>query len=305
MAIPDFQTLMLPVLRTSSGGEVHIGDVVDRLADEFELSDEERIELLPSGRQATFANRVHWAKSYLGKAALIEMTGRGRFKIADRGSDVLKSPPDRITIKYLEKFPEFLSFRKFEGIEKQKPLSSEAVDPQKATPDEIIRTAYGELERELGSELLQRIQKAPPAFFENLIVRLLVSMGYGGTTAKVGKALTLGKSGDGGVDGVIDQDHLGLDRVYVQAKRYADENIVGPGAVRDFFGALDAFKAAKGLFVTTSEFSASARQTAENLSKRIVLINGRQLAELMIRFDVGCRVEETIHLKRIDEEFFD
>ena len=241
MAIPDFQTLMLPVLRASSNGEVHIGDVVERLADEFRLSDGERTELLPSGRQATFANRVHWAKSYLGKAALIEMTGRGRFQIAERGMGVLQSPPDRITIKYLEKFPEFLSFRKFEGIEKNNSATAETVDAQKSTPDEVIRAAYDELERELGAELLQRIQKAPPAFFENLIVRLLVAMGYGGTTAKAGKALTLGKSGDGGVDGVIDQDHLGLDRVYVQAKRYNDGNLVGPGAVRDFFGALERF----------------------------------------------------------------
>ena len=175
---------------------------------------------------------------------------------------------------------------------------------QKQTPDEAMRTAHQEIETALGQDLLDRIRKASPDFFERLIVNLLLSMGYGGSTNRdVGR--TLGRSGDDGVDGVIDQDALGLDRVYIQAKRYAAGNSIGAGAIRDFFGSLDRHKATKGIFVTTSTFSPSARETAEFLSKRIVLIDGEQLARLMIRHNVGCRIEDTLHLKKIDEEFFE
>jgi len=172
------------------------------------------------------------------------------------------------------------------------------------TPDEVIRNAHRQLETALAEELLQRIRVSTPAFFESVVVRLLVAMGYGGSVTDLDKAL-VGGPGDGGVDGVIDQDPLGLDRIYVQAKRYADGNNVGPSAIRDFFGSLDRFKASKGLFVTTSTFSASARETAEHLSKRIVLIDGSQMTRLMIRHGVGCRIEETLTIKRADEEFFE
>jgi restriction system protein len=168
-----------------------------------------------------------------------------------------------------------------------------------------MRQAHAELERELALELLQRIQAAPPSLFEQLVVRLLVKMGYGGSVGASDGALVLGRSGDGGVDGVIDQDALGLDRVYVQAKRYAEGNVVGPGAIRDFFGALDGFRAAKGLFFTTSAFSAAAVQTANTLSKRIVLIDGQRLVRLMVQHNVGCRIEDTLHIKEIDEEVFE
>lgn len=306
MSIPDFQTLMLPVLRTAEAGEVKISDVVELLIDQFKLTPEERAELLPSGKQTTFANRVHWAKSYLSKAGLVEMTRRAHFRISDRGREVLAKPPERIDIRFLERFPEFLAFRETSGGgDKQVdgPAAVEVVQTTGMTPDEMIRKAHGQLEDELGQDILSRVQAAPPDFFERLIVQLLIAMGYGGSAADAGRAL--GKSGDGGVDGVIDQDALGLDRIYVQAKRYADGNNVGSGAIRDFFGSLDRFKAAKGLFVTTSAFSPSARETAEFLSKRIVLIDGRQLARLMIRYNVGCRVEEVVHLKKLDEEFFE
>ncbi len=306
MAIPDFQSLMLPLLRASKSGEVRISDIIDILAEEFHLSPGERSELLPSGRQTTFANRVHWAKSYLGKAGLLELTRRAHFRITDRGRKVVADPPERMGIRFLERFPEFLAFLKAsKGADESdgSPAATEVIESTGMTPDEVIRKAHGQLADELGQELLGRVIAAPPEFFERLIVQLLIAMGYGGSTAEAGRAL--GKSGDGGVDGVIDQDALGLDRIYIQAKRYADGNIVGAGAIRDFFGSLDRFKAAKGLFVTTSAFSSSAKETAEFLSKRIVLIDGRQLAKLMIRYDVGCRVEEIIHLKKIDEEFFE
>lgn len=308
MAIPDFQTLMLPVLRTAEAGEVKISDVVELLAEQFELSPEERSELLPSGKQTTFANRVHWAKSYLGKAGLVELTRRAHFRISERGRKILADPPERIDIRFLDQFPEFVAFRDSSnvGVDKDSdggPAAVEVVQTTGMTPDEVIRKAHGQLEDEIGQDLLARVVAAPPDFFERLIVQLLIAMGYGGSAADAGRAL--GKSGDGGVDGVIDQDALGLDRIYVQAKRYADGNNVGSGAIRDFFGSLDRFKAAKGLFVTTSAFSSSAKETAEFLSKRIVLIDGRQLARLMIRYNVGCRVEETIYLKKVDEEFFE
>lgn len=305
MNIPDFQTLMLPVLRISSKDEVKISAVVEQLASDFNLSSEERAQLLPSGKQTTFANRVHWAKSYLGKAGLVELTKRAHFRITERGREVLTAPPERIDIKYLNQFPGFQKFRD-EGEEGGGTSSSTAAENATTlTPDEVMRSAHRQLEVALADEMLQRIRSGTPAFFESLIVRLLVRMGYGGgSVTDVAKAL-VGGPGDGGVDGVIDQDPLGLDRIYVQAKRYAVGNSVGAGDIRDFFGSLDRFKATKGLFVTASTFTSSARQTAEQLSKRIVLMDGEQLTRLMIFHGVGCVIEETLHVKKVDEEFFE
>lgn len=308
MAIPDFQTLMLPVLKTAAdGGEIRIGDVVDRLADTFTLTEEERAHLLPSGRQTTFANRVHWAKSYLSKAGLVELTRRAHFRITPVGREVLKVPPDRITIRFLEQFPSFKGFRDGEAEMADAADIAVAALPlteSPLTPDEVMRQAHLRIEASLAEEILQRVRSGTPAFFEKTVVHLLITMGYGGSVAELDKAL-VGKSGDDGVDGVIDQDPLGLDRVYVQAKRYADGNTVGAGAIRDFFGSLNLFKATKGLFVTTSAFTTSARETADRLGTRIVLIDGIQLAKLMIRHEVGCRIEETMHIKRVDEDFFE
>jgi restriction system protein len=301
--VPDFQSLMLPVLRTAEKGEVRIGDVVDFLAGSLGLSEEERSVLLPSGRQTVFANRVHWAKTYLAKAGLVEPTRRGHFRITGRGQEVLAESPKAIDIRFLERFDEFIQFRERAepapgAIEARKPIAG-----QDQTPDEVMRAAHVQIEVALAQELLERVRGALPDFFERLIVNLLLAMGYGGSAAEAGRAL--GRSGDGGVDGVIDQDALGLDRVYIQAKRYADGNTVGPSAIRDFFGSLDRHKANKGLFVTTSSFTSSARETADYLSKRIVLIDGELLARLMIRHNVGCRIEETLYLKKLDEDFFD
>ena len=301
MAIPDFQSLMLPVLKESASGEVRISDVVAVLGGKLGLTEAELSELLPSGKQTTFANRVNWAKSYLGKAGLITLTKRAYFEISDRGRAVLANPPSAINIKFLESFPEFREFREATPENQSAPQSS-STSFRALTPDEVIRSASEELQQSLSAELLSKILAAPPDFFERLVVQLLIAMGYGGSAIEAGKAL--GKSGDGGVDGVIDQDALGLDRIYVQAKRYTDSK-VSSGEIRDFFGSLDRFKANKGLFVTTSTFSPSARETAEMLSKRIVLIDGLFLTRLMIRFDIGCRVEEIVHIKKLDEDFFD
>lgn len=296
--IPDFQSLMLPVLRAASAGEIHIRDVVDKLGDELSLSDAQLGAMLPSGGQTTFANRVHWAKSYLGKAGLVKLTRRGFFEITARGREVLADPPSRLDIGLLKQFPDFLGAKA--AAEQVDPAPS--ASPTTLTPDEEMRRARDRLEDALAAEILAKVIAAPPAFFERVIVRLVTAMGYGGSLSDAGEAL--GRSGDGGVDGVINEDILGLDRIYVQAKRYTDAPI-GPGAIRDFFGALDQFKANKGVFVTASTFTTSAKSTAAGLSKRIVLIDGARFARLMIQFDVGCRVEEVVAIKRLDEDFFE
>jgi restriction system protein len=298
---------MLPVLTAASRGEVRIGEVADRLAEQLSVSPEDRAALLASGRQTILNNRVHWAKTYLRKAGLVESTKRGHFRITPRGEQVLASPPARIDNSFLNQFEEFRQFKERSAQSAEEAGNQPAVMPalinRTETPDEIMRAAHRQIETSLAQDLLDRILAAPPDFFERLIVNLLLGMGFGGSVADAGRAL--GRSGDDGVDGVIDQDVLGLDRVYIQAKRYSAGNNIGSGAIRDFFGSLDRHKATKGLFVTTSTFSASARETAEFLSKRIVLIDGEQLTRLMIRHNVGCRVEDTLYIKKLDEDFFD
>jgi len=307
--IPDYQSLMLPVLRAAEQGEARIGEVVMKLADALALDDAARGALLASGRQTVFSNRVHWAKTYLAKAGLVEATRRGHFRITPRGAEVLATAPSRIDNRFLARFEEFRAFTdRVARPEAEVTLSEASTDaaeatPSEPTPDETMRSAHRRIETALVEELLDRVRAAPPDFFERLIVDLLLAMGYGGSVADAGRAL--GRSGDDGVDGVIDQDALGLDRVYIQAKRYGPGNSVGPGAIRDFFGSLDRHKAAKGLFVTTSTFTTSARETAEYLSKRIVLIDGAYLARLMIHHNVGCRIEETLHVRKVDEDFFE
>jgi len=301
--IPDFQTLMRPVLECAAKGEVRIGDVVEQLSLSMRLAPEEKLALLPSGRQTTFANRVHWAKSYLKQAGLVASTRRAYFKITERGKAALAQNDRPINSSYLEQFSDFQAFR--ERVREDEPaVSMSAASPEPtSTPDETLRQAHRAIVTALSAELLERVQKSSPDFFERLIVGLLIAMGYGGTSEDAGRAL--GKSGDEGVDGVIDQDPLGVDQIYVQAKRYGEGNNIGAAAIRDFFGALSLKKAQKGIFVTTSGFSSGAVQTARDLGSRIVLIDGLQLAKLMIRYNVGCRDEEVLHLKRVDEDFFE
>lgn len=308
--MPDYQSLMLPVLLASSNGEIRVGAAVEELAGQLGLDPEERSELLPSGKQTLFANRVHWAKTYLAQAGLVENTRRGHFKITPRGLRTLADQPSRIDNAYLNQFSEFQEFKKRARESQSGPMEAQAEAEERAfgtateTPDEIMRRSQKQIDAALAQDLLERVRIAPPEFFERLIVNLLISMGYGGSRAD-NPGRPLGRSGDDGVDGVVDQDALGLDRVYIQAKRYAVGNNVGSGAIRDFFGSLDRHKASKGLFVTTSSFSASAKETAELLSKRIVLIDGDQLAALMVRQSIGCRIEDTLHIKKIDEDFFE
>ncbi len=308
MAIPDYETLMLPVLKVAGDGQEHrIGDVVDQLARDFALTEGERQQILPSGKQATFANRVGWAKTYLVQAGLLEATKRAHFKITDRGKKSLAEGPPRIDNKYLSQFAEFVQFKergRVTGTEALTGADETATAPPHAeTPDELLRGTVKHIEAALKKELLDRVLAAPPAFFERLIVALLLAMGYGGSREEAGRIV--GRSGDGGIDGVIDQDALGLDRVYVQAKRYRAENAVSEPEIRAFSGSLGAAKANKGVFVTTSYFTQPAQNFAERHPCKIVLIDGERLAALMIRHNVGVRIDETLYLKKVDEDFFE
>ncbi len=301
--IPDYQTLMRPVLECAAGGEVRGADAVERLAQKFNLTDEERAMLLPSGKQTRFSNRVNWARSYLKQASLVENTRRGHYRLTERGRAALADVNARINNAYLDRFEEFQQFRSRTREEASAPGIQAVLPEAAATPDEALREAHGRITAALSVDLLERVRSARPAFFEKLIVDLLLAMGYGGTVEDAGRAL--GQSGDDGIDGVIDQDPLGVDQIYLQAKRYAEGSNIGAAAIRDFYGALSLRKAHKGIFVTTSGFSPSAIQTARDLGSRIVLIDGTQLARLMLRYNVGCRDEEILHLKKIDEDFFE
>ena len=293
---------MLPVLQEAALGDAKLSEVIERLGTKLELSDEDLTALLPSGRQTTFANRIYWAKIHLARAGLLDSAIRGWVRITDAGKTLLDNPPKRIDMKFLHQFPEYVKFRQSDGRRNDRGQEDAGLIRQELTPDETMRAAQKQLESELGQDLLKRILVAPPSFFERLVVKLLTAMGYGGSETNAKQALR--RVADGGVDGEIYQDPLGLDRIYIQAKRYSD-NSVGAPAIRDFFGALDSFKAAKGLFITTSSFTDSARDTARALSKLIILVDGEQLAGMMIRYGVGCRIEETLHVKKIDEDFFD
>lgn len=300
--IPDYQALMRTVLGQIAKGERHIREVVEDVANELGLTEEEKAERLPSGLETIISNRVHWAKTYLKQAGLVEPTKRAHFVITARGMEALQNTKAVINNEYLKNFEEFRVFLK--GANRP---ATRATDPEieneEITPDEALRRAHRKIHESLASDLLDRILQMPPAFFESLIVRLLTAMGYGGSSEDAGKAI--GRSGDGGVDGVIDQDPLGVDQIYIQAKRYSATNTIGSGAIRDFFGGLSLRRAQKGIFVTTSTFSTSAVETAAGLGGRIVLIDGQQLARLMIRYNVGCRDEEVLHIKKLDEDFFD
>lgn len=306
MTIPDYQTLMLPVLRLAAEGEQKVADVVDRVADEFGLSAEERQTMLASGRQRVLHNRIHWAKFYMSKAGLLASPGRGRFVATQVGRDVLSTNPDRIDVALLLKQPSFRDFYRSQGGSgsgvSDVAAPNGALKPETATPEDQIESAYQAFHAGLRADLLDRIAKNSPDFFEKLIIELLVAMGYGGSHKSA--ATQLGRSGDGGVDGVINEDRLGLDRLYVQAKRYVAGSSVGRPDVQGFVGSLVGLGAAKGVFVTTSTFSAQAREFVKHLSQRVILIDGVSLADLMIEHGVGVRTSRSIEFKRLDEDFF-
>lgn len=303
MQIPDYETVMLPLLNLLSDGGVHdVGDVREVLAGEFKLTNEELAERIPSGKDTVFRNRVGWATTYLKKAGLIEPVVRGQYRITSRGSDVLKSKPAKIDGALLKQFPEFSrsvsSKRDGQGDGSKIDVSD---SPEKQTPHEVLDNAYQQIRRELADELLQTVRSATPAFFEHVVVELLVAMGYGGSLKDAGKAV--GRTGDDGIDGIIKEDRLGLDAVYIQAKRWAA--VVGRPEVQAFAGSLEGHRARKGVFITTSQFSKDAHEYVTRIEKRIVLIDGEQLAQLMMDFSVGVTEVDTYKVKKLDRDYFE
>lgn len=304
MAIPDYQSLMLPVLKLAAKGETRVPLAADTIADDLGLSQDEREELLPSGKQRILHNRLHWAKFYMAKAGLIRSPKRGLFVTTNVGLQLLTTGPTQIDVETLKAYPAFSEFYDTSNSQAVNSAQSEpTLAPSKVTPEEQIEAAHSTINAALKSELLTRLLDQTPTFFEAVIVDLLVAMGYGGTHENA--ALRLGKSGDGGIDGIIDEDRLGLDRIYVQAKRYALDSGIGRPAIQGFVGSLVGFGASKGVFVTTSGFSQHAVEYAKALQQRVILIDGSRLAELMIEFGVGVRVSRVVEVKRLDEDFFD
>jgi restriction system protein len=300
MAIPDYQTIMLPLLKFAADNKEHfLREAVDCLADEFELSEEERKEMLPSGTQILFNNRVAWALTYIRKAGLVESPKRGVFKITDRGHQVLSQDLENIDSKFLDQFPEFVEFRKPKK-KLPKALPGVATISDDKNPEETLEEAYQELHDELASELLQTVKQCAPVFFERLVVDVLIKMGYGGSRKEAGQAV--GKISDGGIDGIIKEDKLGLDIIYIQAKRW--EGVVGRPEIQKFAGALQGQRARKGIFITTSNFTKDALNYVENIETKIILIDGQRLAELMIAYNVGANTTAIYEVKKIDSDYF-
>lgn len=301
MTIPDYQTVMLPLLRLASDGHEHSARAaIEKLAVQFELSEQERKELLPSGRQATFDNRVGWARTYMKKAGLLESRRRGYFRITSRGLDTLQKNLPAINVKFLEQFPEFVEFRAKRAYNGKPELSEGTQEGEEQTPEEAIETAHQSIRNSLASELIQQIMDCSPDFFERLVVDLLVRMGYGGTRKDAGQAV--GQSGDGGIDGIIKEDRLGLDVLYIQAKRW--EGPVGRPEIQKFVGALQGQRAKKGIFVTTSSFSKQAVDYVSLIESNVVLVDGETLAKLMIDNNVGVSAVATYEIRRVDSDYF-
>jgi restriction system protein len=302
--IPDYQSLMLPLLKLLADGQEHkYRDLIEKLAVEFQVTDEERKELLTSGTQAIFDNRVGWAKTYLKKAGLIDSPKRATFVISELGRQTLAKNPDRIDAKYLRQFPAFVEFQKASrNNDESDEDETTIIENNEQTPEESLDKAYQQIRKSLASELLSKVVDLSPAFFERLVVELLVKMGYGGSIKDAGKAI--GKSGDEGIDGTIKEDKLGLDVIYIQAKRWKPGNVVGRPELQKFVGALAGQGAKKGIFITTSNFTKEALEYTPRNETKIVLIDGEQLAQLMIDYNLGCTTQQTYELKKIDSDYF-
>ncbi len=303
MSIPDYQTLMLPVLRLASDIEEHrFRDSIESLAVEFLLSDEEQNELLPSGNQAVFNNRVGWARSYLKQAGLLTSPKRGYFQITEQGLKLLSENPAKINVSLLERYPEFQAFRnRKKDASKNNEVNTFIEIIASETPEDALASAYRTLRRNLEDEILISVKDSAPSFFERLVVDLLVKMGYGGNRQDAGRAL--GKSGDGGIDGIINEDQLGLDVIYIQAKRW--EGTVGRPEIQKFAGALQGQRARKGVFITTSNFSKEALDYVSMIDSKIILIGGERLAALMAEHNVGVSIVGKYEVKKIDSDYFD
>lgn len=302
MPIPDYETLMLPLLSLAAGKPSHellTLSAVESLSDKFKLTDEERRELLPSGATFKFSSRVSWAATYLKKAGLLEAPRRGCLRITQRGLDALKQKPARIDGDFLAQYEEF---RQFQNKKKDKNEKASDNSGGSETPIESIDLQYKKLREALASEILERVKKCSPQFFERLVINLVVKMGYGGSLKDAGQAI--GRSGDGGIDGVIKEDKLGLDNIYIQAKRWSDKGVGSPD-IDQFAGALSKKKANKGIFITTSTFSKDALASVKEYGAKIILLDGVQVAQFMIDYNVGVSVDQTYEIKKIDSDFFD
>ena len=299
MPIPDFQALMLPLLKYTGDKQQHsFKEAIPFLANQFNLTEEEKKELLPSGKQAKFNNRVYWTKTHLEKAGLLLSPRRGIFVITQEGLKVLEKNPTSINTKFLEQYDRYCQFRTSSSNNQQKSISTNTVE--KETPEEALENAHLQLQKTLAIEILDNIKQCSPNFFESLVVDLLVSMGYGGSRKEAGEALR--RSRDEGIDGIIKEDRLGLDIIYIQAKRW--ENVVGRPEIQKFAGALQGQRAKKGIFITTSDFTKDAIEYVSRIETKIILLNGNRLTELMIEHNVGVSPLAKYEVKRIDSDYF-
>ena len=301
MTIPDFQTLMRPLLELAQDSNEHtLSEARGVLAEKFKLTEDDKNAVLPSGRASRFNNRVAWARVYLGQAGALESPRRGSFQITERGRELLKTAPERITIRVLHRYPEFTEFRAPRQQKEDAPVPAAVVDEEGQTPEEMLESSYQQYRNEIASELLSRVKASSAQFFERLVVELLLNMGYGGSRKEAGDAI--GRSGDEGIDGIISEDRLGLDVIYLQAKKW--EGSVGRPDLQKFVGALHGKRAKKGVFITTGSFSADAIDYVAKIDPKVVLIDGRQLAALMIDFNVGVTPVASYETKRIDSDYF-
>lgn len=296
MPVPDFQSLMLPVLQYYGDKLEHTKqETIDALALKLKLTEAERNDLLPSGGQYRFDNRVGWSITYLIKSGLLNRPSRGKYVISNRGLDVLKDKPEKINMKYLERFPEYIDFKNY-----RREIEIKSDDNEISTPQERLESSYSELRSQLSHDLLERVKQSSPSFFERLVVKLLVSMGYGGSIVDAGQ--TIGRSGDDGIDGTIKEDKLGLDIVNIQAKKW--ENPVGRPDIQTFAGSLEGNRSKKGVFITTSKFTSEAQDYVKRIEKKIILIDGERLTQFMIDYGVGVTEETRYIINKIDEDFF-
>ncbi len=299
MAIPDYQSIMLPLLQlTGDGNEHSLRECVDKLSDEFGLTEEDRKELLPSGKQTRFDNRVGWAGTYMIKAGLLSRPRRAYYQITERGKEILAAKPPKLDTKFLAQFEEFVAFQRPSNTETS--CRTDAHSSSNETPEEALEEAHQTLQEGLASDIIQNIKGCSPEFFEHLVVDLLVKMGYGGSRKEAGQAV--GKGGDGGIDGIIKEDRLGLDIIYIQAKRW--ENVVGRPEIQKFAGALQGNRARKGIFITTSSFTKEAVEYSERIETKIILIDGKRLADFMIEHNVGTSTVAIYEVKRLDSDYF-
>lgn len=301
--LPSYQDMMLPILTLTAEGNTTVADCLPGLRRYFSLSEEQMDRLVPSGSKTYIANRAHWARSYMKHAGLVASFARGRYRVTELGQALLQRKPERINKHLLETYPLYQAWRSLEARETSDEFDAGGAVVEVETPEERIETAYRQLDGELADDLLELILSLTPARFEQLIVELLLAMGYGDGRSEMGQAI--GKSGDGGIDGVVNEDKLGLDAVYIQAKRYALDNTVGRPALQAFIGSMTGESATKGVFVTTSTFSKEAREYIRRVQQRVVLIDGNRLARLMIDHGVGVKADKTYVLRSIDANFFD